>query len=90
VIRCWDIKQGECVAELLGHQGPVWSLSLDLEGHLVSGSFDATVRVWEIRSGRCIREIVMPRLYEGMLLRDVRGLNPSSKVVLQRLGARVL
>ncbi len=90
VIRCWDIKQGECVAELLGHQGAVWTLSLDPEGHLVSGSFDATVRVWEIRSGRCIREIVMPRLYEGMLLRDVRGLNPSSKVVLQRLGARVL
>jgi hypothetical protein len=44
------------VTAMIGHDGPVTTLALSLDGTLlVSGSRDATVRVWDIGSGQTVR-----------------------------------
>jgi WD40 repeat protein len=51
-----DATAARGVAALLGHDGPVTSVALSLDGTLlVSGSRDATVRVWDTGSGQTVR-----------------------------------
>jgi WD40 repeat protein len=40
-------RQGEEVANLVGHTGEVWSIALDGD-RLVSGSDDQTIRIWDL------------------------------------------
>lgn len=51
-IHIYDIKEGELVKKLIGHQGGVWALQY-YGSVLVSGSTDRTVRVWNMDTGRC-------------------------------------
>jgi len=44
-------------AFLLGHEGPVLSLALSLDGnYLLSGGIDETIRMWDARTRRMIRQ----------------------------------
>ncbi|XP_074649289.1 F-box and WD repeat domain containing protein 10B-like [Tubulanus polymorphus] len=53
-IRCWDIKTGQCLKILRGHQGTVSCLAM-YKDLVVSGSKDSTCKVWDLSSGKCQR-----------------------------------
>ncbi|PYI22871.1 WD40 repeat-like protein [Aspergillus japonicus CBS 114.51] len=48
-IHVWSVQTGQLLDQLAGHEGPVSALSFAADGnHLVSGSWDHTVRIWSI------------------------------------------
>ncbi|KAJ6034418.1 uncharacterized protein N7446_009166 [Penicillium canescens] len=48
-IHVWSVQTGQLLDQLSGHEGPVSSLAFASDGnHLVSGSWDHTVRIWSI------------------------------------------
>lgn len=48
-IHVWSVQTGQLLDQLSGHEGPVSSLAFAADGnHLVSGSWDHTVRIWSI------------------------------------------
>ncbi|KAJ5343972.1 uncharacterized protein N7506_003796 [Penicillium brevicompactum] len=48
-IHVWSVQTGQLLDQLSGHEGPVSSLGFAADGnHLVSGSWDHTVRIWSI------------------------------------------
>ncbi|THC96868.1 hypothetical protein EYZ11_003638 [Aspergillus tanneri] len=48
-IHVWSVQTGQLLDQLSGHEGPVSSLDFASDGnHLVSGSWDHTVRLWSI------------------------------------------
>ncbi|OJJ48949.1 hypothetical protein ASPZODRAFT_149923 [Penicilliopsis zonata CBS 506.65] len=48
-IHVWSVQTGQLLDLLTGHEGPVSSLAFASDGdHLVSGSWDRTVRIWSI------------------------------------------
>lgn len=48
-IHLWSVQTGQLLDQLSGHEGPVSSLAFAADGnHLVSGSWDHTVRIWSI------------------------------------------
>ena len=51
VVKLWDIRSGECLAKLEGHEYPVLALAFSPDGDkLVSGSGDTTLMVWDIEN----------------------------------------
>lgn len=48
-IHVWSVQTGQLLDQLSGHEGPVSSLAFAGDGnHLVSGSWDRTVRIWSV------------------------------------------
>ncbi|KAL1997207.1 hypothetical protein VTN49DRAFT_7354 [Thermomyces lanuginosus] len=48
-IHVWSVQTGQLLDRLSGHEAPVVSMAFAPDGsHLVSGSWDKTVRVWSI------------------------------------------
>jgi WD40 repeat protein len=51
-IKVWCASTGECLQTLVGHEALVRALSFDSRsGHLVSASYDKTVKLWDLRTG---------------------------------------
>jgi WD40 repeat protein/transcriptional regulator with XRE-family HTH domain len=54
-IRLWQVRDGQLLWALLGHDRFAWSLTFNPEGtHLISGGYDGLVKVWEVSSGQCL------------------------------------
>ncbi|KAI9320080.1 WD40-repeat-containing domain protein [Dichotomocladium elegans] len=51
-VNIYDIKTGNLMRVLDGHEGGVWALQY-VGNTLVTGSTDRTIRVWDIDTGRC-------------------------------------
>jgi WD40 repeat protein len=51
---------------------------------LASGSEDETIKLWNIETGICIKTLKAKRLYEGMNITGVTGVQ---KTTLKALGA---
>jgi len=49
--QVWDVSTLECVRVLEGHSEAVLALAVSPTGHLVSGSYDSTVRFWDLLVG---------------------------------------
>ncbi|CUA73703.1 putative WD repeat-containing protein slr0143 [Synechocystis sp, PCC 6803 substr. Kazusa] [Rhizoctonia solani] len=53
-IRLWDLRSGDLIHTLEGHEGSIRSVSFSPgqdQLQLVSGSDDYTIRVWDVRTG---------------------------------------
>lgn len=48
-IRVWDLSTGKTVQSLVAHEGSISSLALTRE-HLVTGSYDSTLRLWDLQA----------------------------------------
>ena len=46
-IIIWDVKEGEVIRKLNGHQDAVVSLEILKNGNLASGSTDKTIIIWD-------------------------------------------
>jgi F-box and WD-40 domain protein MET30 len=55
-IKVWNIKTGECLKTLFGHEEGVWSVAADTL-RIVSGAHDGRVIVWDMESGEKMYEI---------------------------------
>jgi WD40 repeat protein len=51
VVKLWDIRSGDCLATLEGHEYPVLALAFSPDGNkLVSGSGDTTLMTWDLEN----------------------------------------
>jgi WD40 repeat protein len=58
VVKLWDIRTGECLATMEGHDYPVLSLAFSPDGdRLVSGSGDTTLIIWDIENQSRIHQM---------------------------------
>ncbi|MCX8512253.1 MAG: WD40 repeat domain-containing protein, partial [Chthoniobacteraceae bacterium] len=55
-LHTFDIRTGNLLRILEGHESGVTALALNPEGTLlISGSYDKSLRVWDLRTGDCLR-----------------------------------
>ncbi|MBY8997916.1 MAG: WD40 repeat domain-containing protein [Candidatus Thorarchaeota archaeon] len=51
VVKLWDIRSGDCLATLEGHEYPILALAFSPDGNkLVSGSGDTTLMTWDLEN----------------------------------------
>lgn len=53
VVRLWDLRSGEAIRTLNGHQDAITCLKFDTT-NIVTGSLDKTVKTWDLRTGAMI------------------------------------
>ncbi|KAJ3293590.1 Kinesin-associated protein 3 [Borealophlyctis nickersoniae] len=46
--RVFDVRSGECVKELIGHEEGVYCIQID-DDKIITGSADATIKVWSLK-----------------------------------------
>ncbi len=52
-VQLWDVRTGELLETLKGHEGGVTCLAFTDEGKtLVSGSYDKSVKIWDLPTGK--------------------------------------
>ncbi|MBE7385787.1 MAG: hypothetical protein F6J95_030900 [Leptolyngbya sp. SIO1E4] len=87
-VRVWDVQTGECLQTLAGHQSFVNSACFHPHDNiLVSASRDGTLKVWDLATGDCTATLSPPKMYEGLNITGVRGLDPVQREMLLALGA---
>ena len=58
-VQILDTKRGRCSLELAGHSSIVSSLAFFPDGnHLISGSYDGSIKIWKLHNGACLRSFV--------------------------------
>ncbi|MEM6612848.1 MAG: WD40 repeat domain-containing protein, partial [Cyanobacteria bacterium P01_C01_bin.72] len=54
-IKLWDVKTGQCLNTLQGHQNCVRGVVFSFDGRIIaSNSSDHTIKLWDAETGRCI------------------------------------
>ena len=53
VVRLWDLRSGEVIRTLNGHQDAITCLKFDTT-NIVTGSLDKSVKTWDLRTGAMI------------------------------------
>ncbi|RUS97406.1 hypothetical protein DSM106972_085090 [Dulcicalothrix desertica PCC 7102] len=53
-ITLWELKTGNCIKTLQGHNDWVMWVAFSTHGLLASSSLDSTIRLWDINEGTCI------------------------------------
>ena len=57
-INIWDIKTGELLKTLIGHNKPVSSVSITPDNtKIISGSYDKTIKIWDMKSGKLLKTL---------------------------------
>jgi WD40 repeat protein len=87
-VQLWQTPDGQPLATLLGHTGPVYSVALSADGALLaSGGLDGTVRLWEVSSGTCLHTLRSDRRYERTDITGLTGITAAQRAALLALGA---
>ena len=54
-VKLWNLQEGSHEVTLVGHTGPVRSVSLSTTSSIIaSASKDCTARIWNVRTGTCL------------------------------------
>ena len=49
-VKVWDTESGQNIANLLGHQGDIYSIKMSYDGSFaVSVGTDKTIKIWDVR-----------------------------------------
>ncbi|MEE3719593.1 NB-ARC domain-containing protein [Tumidithrix elongata RA019] len=88
MLRVWDRNTGDCLHVLSGHTNGIYDIAFHpKENLLASVSHDETIRLWDVEQGKNLKVIKPERIYEGMNVTKVKGLNQSQIATLTELGA---
>ena len=64
VVKLWDIRAGECIANLEGHTYPILSLDFSPDGdRLVSASGDTSLAIWDVDNKTQLHQMKGHALY---------------------------
>ncbi|MFB2898482.1 NACHT domain-containing protein [Aerosakkonemataceae cyanobacterium BLCC-F50] len=86
-VRVWDAYTGELLHTCIGHTYWVHSVAFSPDGQrLASGSGDGTIKLWK-STGEYVSTWQPARPYEGMNIKEVKGLTEAQKATLKALGA---
>jgi small GTP-binding protein len=56
VLRLWDLQNGRCLRNYLGHSDVIYSIAWSADRRrALSGSKDGTMRLWDVENGVCLR-----------------------------------
>ena len=55
--QVWDLKTSQCLHTLTGHTNGVSCLAV-IDGMLVSGSWDNTIKVWDLKTNQCLHTLM--------------------------------
>ncbi len=87
-VKLWDISTGKCLKSFQGHKKGVLSVAFNPDAlQIASSSEDEMIKLWDVKTGKCLNTLKVPRPYDGMLIREIKGLNDSQKDTLKTLGA---
>lgn len=57
--KVWDLRTGECVSNLIGHNSNVMCVDYDSTSQrAVTGSYDKTIRIWDLRNDKTARTVL--------------------------------
>jgi WD40 repeat protein len=57
-VSTWDVATGRVLRRLQGHTSSVNGVSFSVNGKLLSGSIDVSLRLWDVRTGECLRTML--------------------------------
>ena len=78
-IQLWNVRTGERLKVLRGHQGWVQAIAFSPDGEqLASGSSDHTVKLWQVRSGECLQTLAGHQQRVKTVAVDPQGLTIAS------------
>jgi WD40 repeat protein len=85
-VYLWDLRLGEPLPPLVGHNGYITALAFGPGGRLFSGSQDTTVLVWDVsgRAGSAPRPITTDREWNA-IWSDLAGPADAAHVAVERL-----
>jgi WD40 repeat protein len=84
----WNWETGTLVQRWHAHEGTIYCLvPIPETQQLITGGADEIIKIWDKKQQVPLQQITMPRLYEGLNLRGVKGIAPPTQLSLQRLGA---
>ena len=84
----WNVSTRKCLTMLKGHQDSVFGVTFNPQSQVIAtGSHDETVKIWDIETGTCHRTLKVQGLYEGLNLKDAKGLSKTQKNTLIALGS---
>jgi WD40 repeat protein len=87
-VRLWQITDGQMLATLDGHAGPVNGVALNADGRLLaSGGRDGTVRMWDASTGGRLFILRSDRRYERVDITGLTGVTAAQRAALLDLGA---
>ncbi|RKZ48455.1 MAG: hypothetical protein DRR00_19485 [Candidatus Parabeggiatoa sp. nov. 3] len=76
-IKLWNVKSGQLLQTLEGHQDLVLSIAFSFNGlFLVSGSADNTIKLWEVSTGQVLQTLTETNSWVGTL-----ALNPNGQIL---------
>jgi WD40 repeat protein len=82
----WDLDKQRVLLQLKGHQSAISSLSLvDSDRHIITGSYDRTIKLWQSDTGDCLRTFVG---HEGHV--SSLACNRDGSLILSASGDRTL
>jgi predicted NACHT family NTPase len=88
-IEAFEIQGKKFVVPLQKTSGKLRAAALSKDGKILAGTNRrGVVDLWEVSTGRSVMVLNLPKPYEGMVIRDVKGLLPSQKTSLVALGAK--
>ena len=88
-IRLWDINNFRCVKVLHSSHSGISSVCFNSLGNILvhTSQNENVIKLWDVETGECIKTLKIDRLYEGMNIAGVSGLNEAQKGALLALGA---
>ncbi|MBI1296106.1 hypothetical protein GC175_14225 [bacterium] len=90
-VHLLDVAGGTIQQTLNGHTAPVMSIAFSpSSAHLLTGSFDGTLRLWDVQTGATLASVKPPGPYAGVQISGATGLTSSQQAALRTLGAKVL
>jgi hypothetical protein len=59
IVHLWDMRTGQGIRKLVGHEGPIHSLDFSADGRLLaSGSADTTSLLWDVAANIGVQAVV--------------------------------
>lgn len=88
-VKLWEVETGKLLHTFFnGHTLPIRCVAFSSNGKfLASGGEDEKIQLWDLKTYQSFKQFDSPRFYEGMKIRNIKGLTEPEKASLRALGA---